>query len=106
MLQVTKMFPEDGTAEAWFAAARQDGLMVWNVPIAAHICNAPLLKNGNPCLLNRISGVPLSTFIKPGYKEHAMSDETELPRWVIRRYAVVKDHKVDKFETLPGATAH
>ena len=35
-----------------------------------------------------------------------MSDEVELPRWVIRRYAVVKDHKVDKFETLPGATAH
>ena len=35
-----------------------------------------------------------------------MSDEKELPRWLIRRYAVVKDHKVDKFETLPGATAH
>ena len=35
-----------------------------------------------------------------------MSDEIELPRWVIRRYAVVKDHQVDKFETLPGATAH
>ena len=35
-----------------------------------------------------------------------MSDEKELPRWVIRRYAVVNDHKVDKFETLPGATAH
>ena len=35
-----------------------------------------------------------------------MTDDIELPRWVIRRYAVVKDQKVDKFETLPGATAH
>ena len=35
-----------------------------------------------------------------------MSDEVELPRWVIRRYAVVKDHQVDKFESLQGATAH
>ena len=35
-----------------------------------------------------------------------MSEEVDLPRWVIRRYAVVKDHKIDKFETLQGATAH
>ena len=35
-----------------------------------------------------------------------MSEEVDVPRWVIRRYAVVKDHQVDKFETLPGATAH
>ena len=35
-----------------------------------------------------------------------MSDEVDLPKWVIRRYVVVKDKKVDRFETLPGATAH
>ena len=35
-----------------------------------------------------------------------MSDEVDLPRWVIRRYVVVKDKKVDRFETLPEATAH
>ncbi len=35
-----------------------------------------------------------------------MSDEINLPSWVIRRYVVVKNKKVDKFETLPGATAH
>ena len=35
-----------------------------------------------------------------------MSDEVDLPRWVIRRYAVVKDKKVARFETLPEATAH
>lgn len=38
--------------------------------------------------------------------ENAMSEDIDLPRWVIRRYAVVKDRKVDKFETLAGATAH
>ena len=35
-----------------------------------------------------------------------MSDEVDLPRWVIRRYVVVKDKKVDRFETLPEATLH
>ena len=35
-----------------------------------------------------------------------MSNEENLPGWVIRRYVVVKNRKVDKFETLPGATAH
>ena len=35
-----------------------------------------------------------------------MSDEINLPSWVIRRYVVVKNKKVDKFETLTGATAH
>ena len=35
-----------------------------------------------------------------------MSEELGFPRWVIRRYAVVKGQKVDKFETLPGAIAH
>ena len=35
-----------------------------------------------------------------------MSEEIELPRWVIRRFAVIKDHQVDKFESLQGATAH
>ena len=35
-----------------------------------------------------------------------MSDEVDLPRWIIRRYAVIKDGKVDRFETLPEATAH
>ena len=35
-----------------------------------------------------------------------MSEETDLPRWVIHRYAVIKDQKVDKFETLQGATAY
>ena len=35
-----------------------------------------------------------------------MTDEANLPNWVIRRYVVVNDKKVDKFETLPGATAH
>ena len=35
-----------------------------------------------------------------------MSDEVGLPRWIIRRYVVVKDKKVDRFETLAEATAH
>ena len=35
-----------------------------------------------------------------------MPDEINLPRWVIRRWVVVKDGKVDRFETLPKATAH
>ena len=35
-----------------------------------------------------------------------MSDEVDLPRWVIRRYVVVKDKKVERFETLPEAAAH
>lgn len=35
-----------------------------------------------------------------------MSNEENLPSLVIRRYVVVKNRKVDKFETLPGATAH
>ena len=35
-----------------------------------------------------------------------MSDEADLPRWIIRRYVVVKDKKVDRFETLPEATLH
>ena len=35
-----------------------------------------------------------------------MSEEIDLPRWVIRRYAVVRGQNIDKFETLPGATAH
>ena len=39
-------------------------------------------------------------------KENTMSDEINLPRWVIRRYVVVNGKKVDKFETLHGATAH
>ena len=35
------------------------------------------------------------------------AEEVDLPRWVIRRYVVVKDKKkVDRFETLPEATAH
>ena len=29
-----------------------------------------------------------------------MSDEVDLPRWVICRYVVVKDGKVHRFETL------
>ena len=33
-------------------------------------------------------------------------EEMDLPRWVLRRYVVVKDKKVDRFETLPEATAH
>ena len=35
-----------------------------------------------------------------------MSDEVDLPKWIIRRYVVVKDKKVERFETLPEATAH
>ena len=35
-----------------------------------------------------------------------MSDEVDLPKWVIRRYVVVKNKKVERFETLPEATAH
>ena len=35
-----------------------------------------------------------------------MSREVNLPGWVIRRYVVVKDRKVEPFETLSGATAH
>ena len=35
-----------------------------------------------------------------------MSDEVDLPKWVIRRYAVIEDKKVARFETLPEATAH
>ena len=35
-----------------------------------------------------------------------MSDEVDLPKWIIRRYVVVKDKKVDRFETLPEATGH
>ena len=35
-----------------------------------------------------------------------MSEEVDLPRWVIRRWVVVKDGKVDRFETLPEATQH
>ena len=35
-----------------------------------------------------------------------MPGEINLPRWVIRRWVVVKDGKVDRFETLPEATAH
>ena len=35
-----------------------------------------------------------------------MSDEMDLPRWVIRRYIVVKNKKVDRFEALPEATHH
>ena len=35
-----------------------------------------------------------------------MSDEVDLPSWVIRRYVVVNDKKVDRFETLQGASAH
>ena len=33
-------------------------------------------------------------------------EEVDLPKWVIRRYVVVKDKKVDRFETLPEATSH
>ena len=39
-------------------------------------------------------------------KENTMPDEINLPSWVIRRYVVVNDRKVDTFETFPGATAH
>ena len=35
-----------------------------------------------------------------------MSDEVDLPRWIIRRWVVVNDAKVHRFETLPEATAH
>ena len=35
-----------------------------------------------------------------------MPDEVDLPNWVIRRWIVVKDGKVSRFETLPEATAH
>ena len=35
-----------------------------------------------------------------------MTDEVDLPRWIIRRWVVVKDGKVHRFETLPEATAH
>ena len=35
-----------------------------------------------------------------------MVEEENLPSWIIRRYVVVNHRKVDKFETLPGATAH
>ena len=35
-----------------------------------------------------------------------MSEAIDVPRWVIHRYAVIKDNQVDKFETLPGAIAH
>ncbi len=35
-----------------------------------------------------------------------MSEEVDLPKWIIRRYAVVKDKKVERFETLREATAH
>ena len=35
-----------------------------------------------------------------------MPDEVDLPNWVIRRWVVVKDGKVDRFETLPEARAH
>ena len=35
-----------------------------------------------------------------------MSDEVDLPRWVIRRWVVVNDGAVSRFETLPEATAH
>ena len=35
-----------------------------------------------------------------------MSDEVDLPRWIIRRYVVVKDKKVDRFEALAEATRH
>ena len=35
-----------------------------------------------------------------------MPDEINLPRWVIRRYVVAKDKKIDRFETLPEATTH
>ena len=35
-----------------------------------------------------------------------MSHEVNLPCWVIRRYAVVSDKKVEPFETLSGATPH
>ncbi len=33
-------------------------------------------------------------------------EEADFPRWVIRRWAVVKDGKVSRFETLPEATRH
>ena len=35
-----------------------------------------------------------------------MSDDVDLPRWVIRRYVVVKKGKVDRFEILSEVTAH
>ncbi len=35
-----------------------------------------------------------------------MPDEVNLPSWVIRRWVVVKDGSVSRFETLPEATAH
>ena len=34
------------------------------------------------------------------------AEEVDLPKWIIRRYVVVKDKKVERFETLPEATAH
>ena len=35
-----------------------------------------------------------------------MPDEVNLPSWVIRRWVVVKDGAVSRFETLPEATQH
>ena len=35
-----------------------------------------------------------------------MPDEVNLPSWVIRRWIVVKESKMHRFETLPEATAH
>ena len=33
-------------------------------------------------------------------------EEVDLPKWVIRRWVVVKDGKVSRFETLPKAARH
>ena len=36
----------------------------------------------------------------------SLVEEVDLPRWVLRRWVVVKDGKVDRFETLPEAARH